>query len=400
MLWQFLTEGAENYSASDVHRAPLPLPKLLTTANPVPSAMLATATSDAANGISRSEGTKMNLFQRGLSSLRTKHPKLSSHFQLKKDGSTSTVLTPEELAAQSEAAAAALPDCDRLKGWEGFVSSILAATVFSSSNEQVYLNKINAALKDAIKDKKFITTAEFTDLKIRDRLVLQSTGVLEPLAPAASAATPGSVASSSADGSSGCAASDCGSCSSLASISAVTPPQCFGWFVKLPRHAISGQLHVTGKKVLSFSIKLAFSMELVGSLRSDIYFLPSPLLRVSFTSMPCFQVFLESTIKVGSLPLPIDKKLKKIIETKLRDGIEKTMLLPHQLQIPLKPVGPAPTSVATQWDECDVLGNRDSALISEPVASAVASAGTSVNFCDSPISVPHLGDSDDSDSDN
>jgi hypothetical protein len=400
MTWQFLTEGAESYSILDVHRAPLPIPKLPVTVTPSPSATLTSAISDAAKASSNAEGTKMSLFQRGLSSLRTKHPKLSSHFQLKKDDGAKTVLTPEELAAQCEAAAAALPDSDRLKGWEGFVSSILAATVFSSANEVVYLDKINVALKDAIKDKKFITTAEFTDLKIRDRLVLQSTGVLEPLVPAVSAPTPGFVASSSADGSSGVAASESDSCSNVASVSAFTPSQCFGWFVKLPRHAISGQLQVTGKKVLSFSIKLAFSMELVGSLRSDIDFLPSPMLRVSFTSMPCFQVFLESTIKVGSLPLPIDKKLKKIIETKLREGIEKTMLLPHQLRVPLKPMGPAPSSVATQWDESDLVGKLDAALIIEPISSAISSAGASGQSIDSPISVPHLEESDGSDSDN
>ncbi len=398
VIWQFLTEGAESYSTSDVLRAPLPLPKLPVAATLSSSATSTTPITDA-KASSNSEGTKMNLFQRGLSSLRTKHPKLSSHFQLKKDDSAKTALTPEELAAQSEAAAAALPDSDRLKGWEGFVSSILAATVFSSSNEEVYLNKINMALKDAIKDKKFITSAEFTDLKIRDRLVLQSTGVLEPLVSAVSNPTPGSTASVSADGLTCGAASECDSWSSSTSASAVSPPQCFGWFVKLPRHAISGQLQVTGKKVLSFSIKLAFSMELVGSLRSDIDFLPSPMLRVSFTSMPCFQVFLESTIKVGNLPLPIDKKLKKIIETKLREGIEKTMLLPHQLRIPLKPMGPAPTSVSTQWDESDLLGNHVAAPVVEPVISAIASAGTSVPSFDSPILEPHLGASDDSDSD-
>ncbi len=342
----------------------------------------------------------MNLFQRGLSSLRTKHPKLSSHFQLKKDDSVKAVLTLEELAAQSEAAAAALPDSDRVKGWEGFVSSILAATVFSSSNEEVYLSKINAALKDAIKDKKFITTAEFTDLKIRDRLVLSSAGVLEPLAPSVSAPTQGSLSTSTnADEFSSGVASEC-NMSNSAPLSAVAPPQCFGWFVKLPRHAISGQLQVTGKKVFSFSIKLAFSMELVGSLRSDIDFLPSPMLRVSFTSMPCFQVFLESTIKVGNLPIPIDKKLKKIIETKLHEGIEKTMLLPHQLRIPLKPMGPAPTSVATQWDERDLLGNHDVAQMLDPVNSAIASDCTISPSFDSPTAMSHLGDSDDSDDDN
>ncbi len=212
-------------------------------------------------GGSSPTGAKMNMFQRGLSSLRTKHPKLSSHFQSKKD--VCAPLTPEELATQSEAAAMALPDSDRLKGWEGFVSSILAATVFSSSNEAIYLSKINVALKDAIKDKKFITSAEFTDLKIRDRLVLHSTGVLEPLA-AADLPPSHSGPCVPADGS-----SSGGGGASQASAPSDVPAQCFGWFVKLPRHAVSGQLHVTGKKVLSFSIKLAFSMELVGSLRLD-----------------------------------------------------------------------------------------------------------------------------------
>ena len=389
----------------------MPLPKPPASAAAIASAASTTASSDAVKGDSKAEGAKMNMFQRGLSSLRTKHPKLSSHFQLKKDDSSKAVLTPEELAAQVEAAAAALPDSDRLKGWEGFVSSILAATVFSSKNEEVYRNKINAVLKDAIKDKKFIKTAEFTNLKIRDRLVLQSTGVLEPLEAVTAADTPGSSASLSASGgnlaSAGGASSSASICGpALAAATADelrdTPPQCFGWFVKLPRQAISGELHVTGKKVLSFSIKLAFSMELVGSLRTDIDFVPLPMLRVSFTAMPCFQVFLESTIKVGSLPLPIDKKLKKIIEAKLREGIEKTMLLPHQLRIPLKPMGPEPSSVATQWDESDLLENHHAPHAAEMSATALASAGTSAYFQrtpDSPSKMPMEADSSDSDSD-
>lgn len=308
---------------------------------------------------------------------------------MKKDVDSNLVLTTEELAAQSEAAAAALPDSDRLGGWEGFVSSILAATVFSSANEAIYLSKINAALKDAIKDKKFITSAEFTDLKIRDRLVLQSTGVLQPLAPPSASHPPCPPAHSIADAHPASAASEVGVSASA------EPPACFGWFVKLPRHAISGQLLVTGKKVLSFSIKLAFSMELVGNLRTDIDILPSPMLRVSFTSMPCIQVFLESKIKVGSLPIPIDKKLKKIIETKLREGIEKTMLLPHQLRIPLKPVRPDPSSVATQWLESDLIESHHVASSSDPVLAAA----TGVQVPDSPTFAAQTVGSSDSDSD-
>jgi hypothetical protein len=377
---QFLIEGADSCSSASVHRAPLPLPKLPVA---ITSATAAPQSSDSIKGDSNADGKKMNMFQRGLSTLRTKHPKLSSHFQMKKGTDSVSVLTTEELAAQSEAAAAALPDSDRLRGWEGFVSGILAATVFSSSNEAIYLSKINSALKDAIKDKKFITSAEFTDLKIRDRLVLQSTGVLQPLAPPPASHPPCSPAHSTADTHPASAASEVG------------PPACFGWFVKLPRHAISGQLHVTGKKVLSFSIKLAFSMELVGNLRTDIDLLPSPMLRVSFTSLPCIQVFLESTIKVGSLPLPIDKKLKKIIETKLREGIEKTMLLPHQLRIPLKPVRPDPSSVATQWLESDLIESNHVASSSEPALAAAAC----VQVPDSPTFAVQTVGSSDSDSD-
>ena len=386
----------------------MPLPKLPVAAAASSATSTTTALGDAVKGDGKAAEAKMSMFQRGMSSLRTKHPKLSSHFQMKKDAGSKAVLTPEELAAQVEAAAAALPDSDRLKGWEGFVSSILAATVFSSNNEEIYRHKINAVLKDAM-DKKFITTAEFTNLKIRDRLVLQSTGVLEPLEAAAASATPSSPASSSLTGTPASAGSESGSASACAPAPAATaaaelrdnPPQCFGWFVKLPRQAISGELQVTGKKVLSFSIKLAFSMELVGSVRTDIDLLPLPMLRVSFTAMPCFQVFLESTIKVGSLPLPIDKKLKKIIETKLHEGIEKTMLLPHQLRIPLKPMGPEPSSVATQWDDSDLLETHHAAHASEPVALTVTSAGTSAHSLrtpDSPSKVPLEAESSDSDS--
>jgi hypothetical protein len=118
--------------------------------------------------------------------------------------------------------------------------------------------------------------------------------------------------------------------------------------------------------------------------------------------MPCFQVFLESSIKVGSLPLPIDKKLKKIIETKLREGIEKTMLLPHQLRIPLKPVGPTPSSVATQWSESDLLEGCQS-VQSDPGTSPFAaagslSAGDAARCPDSPSVVSQAEYSSDSDS--
>jgi hypothetical protein len=101
--------------------------------------------------------------------------------------------------------------------------------------------------------------------------------------------------------------------------------------------------------------------------------MPSPMLRVSFSAMPFFQVFLESTIKVGSLPLPIDKKLKKIIEEQLREGIQKTMLLPHQLRIPLKPVQPDPSSVATQWLESDLIENCHAAAAADLTPPAIAS---------------------------
>lgn len=392
--WQFFSEGGEAYNSSDVHRAPLPLPKLPAPTTPNSHAPSSSPSLSAVNPDSVAEGKKLNMFQRGLSSLRAKHPKLSSRFQFKKDDSGKEELTFDELAMQSDAAAAAIPDGDRLRGWEGFVSSILAATVFSSSNEGVYLKKINSALKDAIKDKKFITSAEFTDLKIRDRLVLSSTGVLEPIVPPATAPSSGNPASVTSTAS-----------PAREGVSEPTPPafpdgstdaspQCFGWHVKLPRHAISGQLLVTGKKVLSFSIKLAFSMELVGDLRSDIDFSPAPMLRVSFMAMPCFQVFLESTIKVGSLPLPIDKKLKKIIETKLREGIEKTMLPPHQLRIPLKPVGPAPTSVATQWDENDLLGKSQAVPASEVVFTELP-VSSSASCADTSSSAPNAEDSSD-----
>jgi len=397
--WQFLSEGGEAHNASDVHRAPLPIPKLPTPTTPNSHASSSSPSLSAVNSDSAAEGKKPNMFQRGLSSLRAKRTSLSSRFQFKKDDSSKEELTFEELAMQSDAAAAAIPDGDRLRGWEGFVSSILAATVFSSSNEEVYLKKINSALKDAIKDKKFITSAEFTDLKIRDRLVLSSTGVLDPMVPPATAPSPGNPASVSSIGSPACSAGEVASQPALPAISEISDgsidasPQCFGWHVKLPRHAISGQLHVTGKKVLSFSIKLAFSMELVGGLRSDIDFSPIPMLRVSFMSMPCFQVFLESTIKVGSLPLPIDKKLKKIIETKLREGIEKTMLPPHQLRIPLKPVGPAPTSVATQWDENDLLGK--SQAVPAEVVSTELPVSSSASCMDTSTSAPNAGDSSD-----
>jgi hypothetical protein len=117
------------------------------------------------------------------------------------------------------------------------------------------------------------------------------------------------------------------------------------------------------------------------------------MLRVSFSAMPFFQVFLESTIKVGSLPLPIDKKLKKIIEAQLREGIEKTMLLPHQLRIPLKPVQPDPTSVATQWLDSDLIENHHAAAAAAVLAPPAATPGPDAAGC-----ALHAEGSSDSDS--
>ena len=78
------------------------------------------------------------------------------------------------------------------------------------------------------------------------------------------------------------------------------------------------------------------------------------------------------------------------------------MLLPHQLRIPLKPMGPEPSSVATQWDESDLLENHHAPHAAEMSASALASTGTSAysqRTPDSPSKMPMEADSSDSDSD-